>query len=320
MSDTTASSFGWTCPACQRRVPARIERCRCGHQHEAGQEVPAGDEPIAARPPARTRSLVEGLLLCLLVLGGGYYFTTARSAAAPQRMRATVASDVPRVIREPSNDTVVVSRPAERPPAAREPVTRSTSSDLPEPSAMPLEDVIERAMPGIVLIEATRTRGSGFLARPDLVVTNAHVIAGAATVNVTLQGGTKLAGTVVESSDDLDLALILIPRSSASDQPLPLGASSTLRLGQGIVALGWAQDLQQSPVTRGIVTGLRREGKQRLVQTDAVPNHGDSGGPVLDRRGEVVGVTTFRAEVSGAAAGFAVAIDDVKALLASTGR
>jgi S1-C subfamily serine protease len=93
-----------------------------------------------------------------------------------------------------------------------------------------------------------------------------------------------------------------------------------LKLGQGIVALGWAEDLTQSTVTRGIVTGLRHDGKQRLVQTDAVPNHGDSGGPVLNRLGAVIGVTTFRAEVKGATAGFAVAVDDLKAFIAESGR
>ena len=198
--------------------------------------------------------------------------------------------------------------------------TPTASADRPEPSTLPLEDLIEHAMPGVVLIEAEKTRGSGFLARPDTIVTNAHVIAGAPSVTVTLQGGTRVSGTVTEASEELDLALVSIPRVALSDVTLPLGSSSSLRLGQGIVALGWAQDLQQSPVTRGIVTGLRRDGKQRLVQTDAVPNHGDSGGPLIDRRGEVVGVTTFRAEISGTTAGFAVSIDDVKALLAHAGR
>src|SRR4030095_3804542 len=178
---------------------------------------------------------------------------------------------------------------------APEPAAHTPSSDLPEPSAAPLEDVIEHAMPGVVLVEALRTRGSGFLVQPDLVVTNAHVIAGAPSVNVTLQGGSKLTGTVLQSSEDLDLAIISIAHLESTETPLLLGSSSAVRLGQGVVALGWAQDLQQSTVTRGIVTGLRHDGKQHLVQTDAIPNHGDSGGPMLDRPGEGHGVTTLRA-------------------------
>src|SRR6185369_5492714 len=86
------------------------------------------------------------------------------------------------------------------------------------------------------------------------------------------------------------------------------------RLGQGIVALGWAQSLTQSTVTRGIVTGVRIDHERNLIQTDAVPNPGDSGGPVLDRRGEVVGVTTFRSE--NGTSGYAVPIDDVKPFVA----
>lgn len=322
MSATTLFSSGWTCGSCGRRVPGSVAQCRCGQS----RAIPPPESSTNPETPSRAsglgaRTVIEGTLLCLVLLGSGYYYANARSSVAPQRMTASASAETTttRTVRPAREEAVVVTRPVEAAPVP-EPVTRTIPSDRPEPSAVPLEDVIEHAMPAVVLIEATRTRGSGFLARTDLVITNAHVIAGASSVSVTLQSGTKLTGTVVESSEDLDLALVSIPSAGSSDVPLPLGSSSALRLGQGVVALGWAQDLQQSTVTRGIVTGLRHDGKQRLVQTDAVPNHGDSGGPLLDRRGEVIGVTTFRAEVAGTAAGFAVAIDDVKALLASTGR
>jgi S1-C subfamily serine protease len=302
-------------------VPGRIDRCRCGHGRGADATAP----PPAAGAPTpdrRARGVVEGGLLALIIVASGYYYTSARTTPVPSRTAASARLDMhaatPRLA---SRDTIAsTSAQAAAEHAAPEPSAPAASLDKPEPSATPLEDLIEHAMPGVVLIEAEKTRGSGFLARPDVVVTNAHVIAGATSVTITLQGGTRVAGTVFESSDDLDLSLVSIPRVALADVPLPLGSASALRLGQGIVALGWAQDLQQSPVTRGIVTGLRRDGNQRLVQTDAVPNHGDSGGPLIDRRGEVVGVTTFRAEVSGTTAGFAVSIDDVKALLARSGR
>ena len=254
-----------------------------------------------------------------MVTLAGYYFVSA-GATIQRPANVAAATSEPRASRRGLRDIVVLTPPAADSPIERvAPVTRATSSDLPEPSAVPLEDLIEHALPSVVLVESTKTRGSGFFVRSGLLVTNAHVIGGAASVTVTMQNGTKVTAGVVNSSNDLDLALLATP-TGATDLHLPLGASSSVRLGQGIVALGWAQDLTQSTVTRGIVTGLRRDGAQRLVQTDAVPNHGDSGGPVLDRYGAVVGVTTFRADVAGTTSGFAVAIDDVKAFIASAGR
>src|SRR5262249_48890553 len=152
----------------------------------------------------------------------------------------------------------------------------------------PLEDMIERAMPSVVMIQTPKSRGSGFFVRPNLVATNAHVVTGFQVVMVTTHDGTTIRGRVGELSEQYDLALIRLVQPGSTDAPLPLGNSATLRLGQGIVALGWAQSLTQSTVTRGIVTGLRHDGHRSLVQTDAVPNPGDSGGPLLDRRGDVV--------------------------------
>jgi len=321
MNDTGASS-GWLCPTCSRQVPGKIERCRCGYaRSEATTDLIAPDAaPMKAS--RGSRAIVEGAVLCLVIAAGVYYYASVQTAPSAHPANLTTAG--PGSLRlpiGPRNETVFATRRApEKSPAAEPSVTRATSGDLPEPSAVPLEDLIEHAMPAVVLIEAAKTRGSGFLARPDLAVTNAHVVAGAPSVTLTLQSGTKVTGTVVASSTELDLALVAFTPVGSNDRALPLGDSSSLRLGQGIVALGWAEDLTQSTVTRGIVTGLRHDGKQRLVQTDAIPNHGDSGGPVLNRLGAVVGVTTFRAEVKGATAGFAVAVDDLKSFIAESGR
>jgi S1-C subfamily serine protease len=323
MSDTGASAFGWVCPTCNRQVPGKIERCRCGFERVDAKATTTAPDAATSASPRGTRAVVEAAVLCLVIAAGVYYYASVQIAPAAQHPSLTTAGTPSLRLRSivPRSDNAVVTHRAPERTAASDPaVTRATSGDLPEPTAVPLEDLIEHAMPAVVLVEAAKTRGSGFLARPDLAVTNAHVIAGASSVTVTMKDGTKLAGTVVASSSELDLALVSIARSGSSDVALPLGESSTLRLGQGIVALGWAEDLTQSTVTRGIVTGLRHDGKQRLVQTDAVPNHGDSGGPVLDRLGAVVGVTTFRAEVRGATAGFAVAVDDLKAFIADSGR
>ena len=94
---------------------------------------------------------------------------------------------------------------------------------------------------------------------------------------------------------------------------MPLGLSAQLKLGQGIVALGWAEGPDQSTVRRGVVTGLRTDGARQLVQTDTAPHPGDSGGPIVDRAGEVVGISTFR--YNDGSGGLAVPIDDVKVFI-----
>lgn len=161
-------------------------------------------------------------------------------------------------------------------------------------------------MPGIVMVETPGSRGSGFFAAPDLIVTSAHVLAGSQTASITTRGGNRVDGKAVLVSEQRDLALLQISPQSAMNVALPLGRSASVRLGQGVIALGWAQNT----VTRGVVTGLRQDGERLLLQTDAVPNAGDSGGPLLDLRGNVIGVTSARRD--GGTAGFALAIDEAR--------
>jgi S1-C subfamily serine protease len=223
----------------------------------------------------------------------------------------------PATIAPPSIATDVTMPGSPPGPVPAAPITRASSGELPEPSAPPLEDVIERGMRAVVMIETQTSRGSGFFVRADLIVTNTHVISGFTTVSVTTRNGVKLPGRVAQISDEADVALVQVGGPGSPDARLPLGTSATLRLGQGIVALGWAQTLAQRPVARGIVTGLRRVLDRPFLQTDAAPNPGDSGGPVMNRQGEVIGITTLRAD--DGSAGFAVPIDDAKPLLAKVG-
>ncbi|MBI4485898.1 MAG: trypsin-like peptidase domain-containing protein [Acidobacteria bacterium] len=187
------------------------------------------------------------------------------------------------------------------------------TADGPESSAPPLEDVIEQAMPGVVMIRTQTGRGSGFYVRPDLIMTNAHVVQGSTAVSVTTRNSDKLDGRVTFVSDDMDVALVQVGRLGLTEPQLKLGESGSLRLGEDIIALGWAESEEQHTVARGIVTGLRRVQGRPFLQTDAAPHHGDSGGPVMNRHGEVVGITTARA--GDGTAGFAVPIDDAKGLI-----
>jgi S1-C subfamily serine protease len=259
----------------------------------------------------RSAAIKMGLaaLVAIGAVAGGVKYS--RTHTRPIEPRAGSSSDIRTVL--PSR--VAVPRPAASGfPTPATPGTPADRAGSPGSAPRSLEDVIARAMPAVVLVETDTGRGSGFFVTPDVVATNAHVVAEFARVAVTTQSGATLDGRVATKSTDFDVALIQLAAPARAEAQLPLGDSAALRLGQAVIALGWAQSLTQSPLTRGVVTGLRRDGRRQLVQTDAVPNRGDSGGPLLNASGEVVGIMTFRVDdrEHGAAAGFALAINDVK--------
>jgi serine protease Do len=259
--------------------------------------------------------LAAAAIIAITAGVGGMWYSRHQPAPAPRKRIVPPQPETNRTVALPP---VVATTPtdgslsAERPPEDA-PAPSVLPDDLPQPSAMPLEDIVERVMPGVVRVETNTSRGSGFFVRSTLIVTNAHVPGDARTVTVTTQSGQRLAGRVLESSEKYDVAIIQIAAPGQGTVAVPLGQSAQLRLGQGIVALGWAEGPDQSTVRRGILTGVRTDGARQLLQTDTAPHPGDSGGPIVDRSGEAVGISTFR--YNDGSGGLAVPIDDVKAFV-----
>ncbi|HEU4603963.1 MAG TPA: trypsin-like peptidase domain-containing protein [Steroidobacteraceae bacterium] len=165
-----------------------------------------------------------------------------------------------------------------------------------------------------------RGTGSGFIWDDQgHVVTNYHVIAGAAEANVRLADGRDYDATLVGVSEAHDIAVLRIQVPANTPKPIAIGTSHDLRVGQKVYAIGNPFGLDWS-LTTGIVSALDRsltgeDGAviQHLIQTDAAINPGNSGGPLLDSAGRLIGMNTAIYSPSGASAGigFAVPIDTV---------
>ncbi len=194
---------------------------------------------------------------------------------------------------------------AEPPPAPRE---------APPPKPADLDEIVGRSLPAVVRVEAGNSRGSGFFVAAQRLITNAHVLGGASYATIRTHDGARLEAFVEARNADYDLALLRVPGLAQEPRILSLGSATQIRPGQELLAIGSPLGVLQNTVTRGIVSGLRRIGPILVLQTDAALNPGNSGGPLLDRNGAVVGINT--AMIKGnPGLNFAVAADHARALL-----
>jgi S1-C subfamily serine protease len=197
------------------------------------------------------------------------------------------------------------------------------------PCTEPLNALFERVSPAVVSIQAMKINkikpsrrfetivGSGVIIEKDgQVLTNAHVVDGAASLSVTLDSGVKASAKVMGLDPVLDVALIRVD----APNPLPvarLGDSSGVRVGDEVIAIGNPIGLDQT-MTRGIVSGLNRTipgvSDEPMIQTDAPINPGNSGGPLVDRCGQVIGINTLISE-DAQSIGFAVPINSARSVL-----
>ncbi len=216
-------------------------------------------------------------------------------------------------------------------------VTVSGSTATVAQSAGSVTDVYNRASRGVVEITVSTTRssfpfgdsqaqaqGSGFVYdSAGHVVTNEHVVEGANSIAVKLWNGATYKATLVGTDPSTDLAVIKVNAPGSVLHPLTLGDSAKVQVGQGVVAIGSPFGLEET-VTSGIVSALHREMTAPnnftipdSIQTDAAINHGNSGGPLLDLAGNVIGVNAQIRSDSGGndGVGFAIPSDTVRSIV-----
>ncbi len=278
---------------------------------------------MAGRAPTLARA--AGLLAAAL-LGAGLALGGAAVFGRPGRTTTTI-----REIQASASPTDQTSVPPTR-------------------AAMSINDIYRRAAPGVVQVTSTtvvsvqadpffgspffpqqqqqQSLGSGFVVdKAGHVVTNYHVVEGAKQIRVSFSNGASMRANVVGTDPSSDLAVLKLDASSRALTPLALGNSDAIRVGDPVVAIGNPFGLDRT-VTAGIVSAIQRAITapngytiDHVIQTDAAINHGNSGGPLLNGRGEVIGVNS-QIETGGSGStgnvgvGFAVPSNTVKTVIA----
>jgi S1-C subfamily serine protease len=209
-------------------------------------------------------------------------------------------------------------------------------------------EIYKRDAPGVVFIRAqtlrteptpfdvlgtvqpTEATGSGFVIDDDgLILTNAHVVAAATSIRVTFSGRKTVSAKPVGKDPDTDLALLRVDPDGLDLQPLELGDSQSVQVGDPTVAIGNPFGLERT-LTTGVVSALQRRLTapsgftiDNVIQTDAALNPGNSGGPLLDADGRVIGINSQIATGDGSGSGsggsvgigFAVPVNTAKQVI-----
>lgn len=231
------------------------------------------------------------------------------------------------------------------------PLRSASTTTQAEATPLTPEQVYAKDAPGVVVITDTQTEktppsvfgpseqqqvralGSGFVMdRQGDIVTNDHVVADASSIRVGFTGGASYKATLVGADPSTDIAVVRAHAPASALQPLTFASSGGIRVGDPVYAIGNPFGLDRT-MTAGIVSAVARDIQAPngltiadVVQTDAPINHGNSGGPLLDRNGRVVGVNT---QIEGGTVdanvgvGFAVPSDTARGVareLISSGR
>ena len=275
-----------------------------------------------------------------------------RIAIVVQRSTVMLLVSVALIGCEGANPSTSNAQPRIVPTAPSKPVGSLPAQSIDSSRRTAITTAVERVAPAVVTVQTETVQkvpvdffeyfmggrtgerrnagiGSGFVVRRDgIIVTNAHVIAGATKVSIGMRDGTSYDATVVGIDETNDLAVV---RIKATDLPVaPLGSSSTLIVGEWSIAIGnpfgFVLGNSEPSVSVGVISAVGRNLAGRgdgggvyvdMIQTDAAINPGNSGGPLVNAAGDVVGVNSSIYSPSGGSVGlgFAIPIDRTKRIV-----
>jgi putative serine protease PepD len=252
--------------------------------------------------------------------------STARAAALVATAALGAVAGAATYAKIDDGGTTTVVRPAAASSATTTP-TAVKSSDL------TVNQIYRAARDGVVEIIVTsqqsvggqaQAQGSGWVYDADgHVITNQHVVDNASSIKIRFASGKSYNATLVGSDASTDLAVLKVEAPASVLKPLTLGDSSQLQVGDGVVAIGSPFGLEET-VTTGIVSALHREMTSpnnftiaNSIQTDAAINHGNSGGPLFNMHGRVIGVNSQIESDSGGndGVGFAIPASTVRSVV-----
>ena len=279
-----------------------------------------------SEPKSRRGLVISFLVVVAMVLGG---FVGAQIAQSGDDSSTTDSTEVPSTVvdeADTSGNGVPTAPTGDAPGSSNEPVATAPATNDAEP-ALNVAEVLKKIQPSVVTIIAIteagmnpgRATGTGVVITSDGdILTNDHVVDGADNVSVLFAGDTEpTPATVLAVDVGNDLALIHVDKTGLT--PAVFADPSSIDIGDEVVAVGFALDLDGGPtVTRGIVSALNRTivsgdgALDGLIQTDTAISSGNSGGPLVNTRGQVIGINTAVFQSSGEVAannvGFSISV------------
>ena len=267
----------------------------------------------STQPPKKRGGLIAVLLIVVIALFGivtilsviNIRLFTADGSGAHDESLSIDFSDPDGTAPSLTLDTTTAATEADD--ASQPPVTMETSpqsqENYPQEGGLSLQEIYEKTIDSVVSIVCTYQSGTStgtgiILSEEGHIVTNSHVVEGAPRIQVLLTDGREFTATLMGADTVSDLAVLRIEADAL--QPAQLGDSSALRVGDSVVAIGDPLGIElRGTMTDGIVSAINRnidiDGRtMHLIQTNAALNSGNSGGPLINCYGQVVGINTMK--------------------------
>ncbi len=256
--------------------------------------------------------------LLVIVIGG--ISCTSLETTPPSGIITPSETTQPSTTEDTSQETTTPSETT--PPLATEDTSQETPPSEEEPApAYSVAEVMVLLEPTVVRIETAEGSGSGIIiSRTGYVLTNNHVVEDVALVKITLVSGEKYDGIVIARDEQRDLAIVGIIADRGDFAEGVLGSSGDITVGEEVVAIGYSLGLEgQVTVSKGIVSAIRNIDGHDYIQTDAAINPGNSSGPLVNLKGETIGINKAKyvgIDIEGI--GLAIPIDEAKLFIEDT--